>query len=72
MKMQVTDYVVHSPKRGTYFPFAKAKMVVYIGEKRIEYYVDGKETSQEDFKEWMKAFNEMPEELTSIDTWIAD
>lgn len=69
--MQVNNYVVHSPKAGSHFPFASAKMVVYLNEKRIEYFVDGKETNHEDFTEWLKAFNEMPEELTSIESWIA-
>ena len=75
MRMRVTNYVVHSPKvlkngkSGEYLPFANAKKIEFLDEKRTEYEVFGVATIKEDFEAWMRAFYEMPDECTSIEEW---
>lgn len=77
MRMRVTNYVVHSPKVlkngkcGEYLPFANAKKIEFLDEKRTEYEVCGVKSTEEYFDGWMKAFYEMPDECASIESWEA-
>lgn len=65
MRKQVVKYTEKSQELN-------GRMVIHIDEKKIEYFVDDKETSYEVFVEWLIAYNELPDEEIRIETWIEE